>query len=234
MDETDTGPAAGPEATAAEVARQWAEQRRAQARAQFDTPSWIGPHRPGTTSDTTPLIPQQAEPEHDDIEPAVATTVAAAPIPKTAHWVERARPRLLVGTLLVLALAGVVTSLVLTVTTQSIGAISTLVACAFVAVIFRGALMGSGVTTVDLQGARLRIRKDGVQDEVDLADPVHRVALVGTPDRSTWRLRLETIDGRTIELGRSQVDARELHRIAEHYQAIAEREKRDRERRFNR
>jgi hypothetical protein len=138
------------------------------------------------------------------------------------------------GTILLLALAGVLTSLVLAVITQSIGAIVGLLACAFVAVIFRGALMGAGVTTVDLKGSIMRIRKAGVLDIVNLADPVHLVELVGTPDQAAWRLRVEAVDGRTVEIGPREVDAPEVHRIVEYYRAIATRDKRERERRFNR
>jgi hypothetical protein len=229
MDETDTPPTAGPEAQAAETARQWAEQQRAQARAQFVTPSWIGPSR---TSQAAAHIPAQAEPDHDEIE-FVLPTVSSNPIPDTAHWAEKARPRMVAGTILLLALAGVLTSLVLAIVTQSFGAIIALVACAFVAVIFRGALMGSGVTTVDLKGSIMRIRKGGVLDIINLADPMHIVELVGTPDRPDWRLHIEALDGRNVEIGPSEVDAAEVHRIVEYYRAIAGREKRERDHRFN-
>jgi hypothetical protein len=230
MDETDTGPVAGPEALAAEAARQWAEQQRAKARAQFQTPSWIGPNRTGTEP---AQIPEQAEPEHDELE-LPAPVVPHAPIPETAHWAEKARPRLVAGILLFASIVGVLVSLVFTITTQSTGAIAGLAASAIVAVIFRGALMGSGMTTVDLKGSILRIRNGGVLDVVNLADPVHLVQLVGSPDQPTWRLRLEAVDGHTVELGPRQVDAAELHRIVEYYRAIADRDKRERERRFNR
>jgi hypothetical protein len=232
MDETDTGPTTSPEVVSAEAARQWAEQQRAHARAQFETPTWIGPAR----TESTQGIPQQAEPEHDDfeaIEPVVPM-VPHDPIPATAHWAEKAKPRLFAGVALVAALAGVITSLVLTITTQAPGAIAGLAASAIVAVIFRGALMGSGITTVDLKGSILRIRNGGVLDIVNLADPVHLVELVGTPDQPTWRLRLEAIDGRTIEIGPAQVDAPELDRIVKYYRAVADRDERERARRFNR
>jgi hypothetical protein len=192
MDETDTSQVTGPEAMSAEAARQWAEQQRAQARAQFDTPSWLGP----TRSDAPAVIPEQAEPEHDDLEIVVPKPVGA-PIPEAAHWAEKARPRLFAGTVLGLSLVGVLTFLVLTIVNQSAGAIAGLAACAFV-------------------------------------DPVHLVQLIGTPDQPTWRLRLEAVDGRVVEVGPQHVDAPELHRIVEYYRAIAERDKRDRERRFNR
>jgi len=233
MDETDTG-TTSPEARSAEAARQWAEQQRAAARAQFSTPSWIGPSRSG--QDTEPAaarIPAQPEPEHDDVE-LTPPSVKRDLIPDTAHWAEKARPRLLAGTVLLASLAGVLVSLVLAITTQSVGAIVALAACALVAVIFRGALMGTGITTVDLKGSIMRIRKRGVLDVVNLADPVHLVELVGTPDQPTWRLRVEAIDGRTVELGPKEVDPVAVHRIVEYYRAIADRSRRDRERRFNR
>lgn len=229
MDETDTGTAPSPEALSAEAARQWAEQQRAAARSHFDTPAWLGPHR-----DVAPAsIPEQLEPDHDDLAVAVPT-VSQTPIPDSAHWAEKARPRMLAGVLLVVALIGVLVSLVLTITTQSVGAIAALVACAIVAVIFRGALMSSGITNVELKGSILRVRKGGVLDIVNLADPVHLVELVGTPDQPSWRLRVEAVDGHTVELGPQHVDAPEMHRIVEYYRAIADRASRDRDRRFNR
>jgi hypothetical protein len=229
MDETDTGQATGPEALSAEAARQWAEQRRAQARAQFDTPAWLGPTRGDPAS-----IPQQAEPEHDEFVPVAPPVRSSAPIPESAHWAEKARPRMIAGVMLVAALLGVIVSLVLTITTQSVGAIVALAACAIVAVIFRGALMGAGIMTVDLKGSILRVRNGGIVDIVNLADPVHLVELIGTPDQPSWRLRLEAIDGRTVEIGPNHVDAAELHRIVEYYRAVAARDKREREHRFNR
>jgi hypothetical protein len=230
MDETDTGTTpAGPEAASAEAARQWAEQRRAQARSHFDTPVWLGPTRDSAAAS----IPEQLEPEHDDLD-VVFPTVSTTPIIESAHWAEKARPRVVAGSLLVLALVGVLVSLVLTITTQSVGAIAGLATCAIIAVIFRGALMGSGITTVDLKGSILRIRKGGQLDIVNLADPVHLVELDGTPGQPSWRLRLEAVDGRVVELGPQQVDPAELHRVVEYYRVIADRAQRDRERRFNR
>lgn len=232
MDETDTGTATGPQALSAEAARQWAEQQRATARAQFDTPSWIGPPR----ATTEPHIPAQVEPEHDEVPevPAVAALPVGDPIPDTAHWTEKKAPRLLAGTVLLAAMAGTIAFLVLTITTQSVAAIVGLAACALVAVLFRGALMGSGITTVDLKGSVMRIRKGGVLEVVNLADPVQRVELIGSPDRSDWRLHVEALDGRIIELGPREVDPDEVHRIVAYYRRIADRERRDRDRRFNR
>jgi hypothetical protein len=230
MDEADNDTLAEREARAAQVAREWADQQRAQVRSQFATPSWIGPDR-GTA--TPAQIPAQAEPEHDELE-YLAPVRPRAHVPESAHWAEKARPRAVAGILLVLAMAGMVTSLVFTITTQSPVAIAGLAASAIVAVIFRGALMSAPITTVDLKGSVLRIHRGGEVDEVNLADPIHVVDLVGNPDQPTWRLLLEAVDGRVIEIGPRVVDAPELHRIVEHYRAIAERARRDRQERFNR
>jgi hypothetical protein len=231
MDETDIGTATGPEALSAEAARQWAEQQRAAARAQFDTPTWLGPAR----MDSAAYIPPQPEADHDEIpEEPLAPVVRTNRIPDTAHWSEKAAPRVLAGTVLFASLAGVIGFLVVAILSQSVVAIAGLAACAIVAVIFRGALMGTGVTTVDLKGSVMRVRKRGVLDVVNLADPVHAIELVGTPGQSAWRLRLEAIDGRIIELGPNEVDATQVHEIVEYYRAVAERAKLDRERRFNR
>jgi hypothetical protein len=229
MDETGTGAVTGPEALSAQAARQLAEQKRAAARAQFETPSWIGPAR----TPTPPMhIPQQAEPEEEALPPVAAKPVT--PIPDTAEWSEKGASRLLAGVVLLAAMAGVIAFLVVAIVSQSVVAIAGLAACALVAVIFRGALMSAGVTTVELKGSVMRIRKGGVLDVVNLADPVHLVELVGTPGQPTWRLCLEAVDGRTIELGPKEVDAAEVHRIVEYYRAIAERDRRERARRFNR
>lgn len=230
MDEADTGTTADRDAIAAEAARQWAEQRRAHVRAQFVTPSWIGPDR-GTT--TAAQIPPQAQPDHDELE-FVVPVRPGVPILDSADWTEKARPRVFSGTVLTLALLAAVTSLVITIITQSPVAIAGLAASAIVAVIFRGALMGAEPTTVELKGSMLRIRKGGVVNAINLADPMQVVELVGSPDRPTWRLHLETFDGRAIEVGPKMVDAPELHRIVEHYRKIADRARREREDRFRR
>lgn len=227
MDEVE-GTVAEREARAAQAAREWAEQQRAQARSQFVTPSWIGPDRGATHQ-----VPTQAEPDHDELEVAVPVS-SGPPIPDTAHWSETARPRLVAGTVLALALAGLATSLALTISTQSPVAIAGLAASAIITVIFRGALMAAPITTVDLKGPMMTIRRGGEQDVVNLADPKHIVELVGTPGQPSWRLRLEAIDGRIVELGPNVLDAPEAHRIVEHYQAIADRARRDREERFRR
>jgi hypothetical protein len=225
MDESDGGTVAEREAKAA---REWAEQQRAKARAQFTTPSWIGPDR-----GTAPEVPLQPEPGHDDLEVA-APVPTGPPIPDTAHWAEKARPRAFAGTVLVVALVGVLTGLSLTIINQSVGAITLLAVSAIVAVIFRGALMGAGLTTLDLKGSVLRIRRGGALDVVNLADPMHPIRLVGTPGQESWRVHIEAVDGRLLEITPRMADAAELDRIVRHYQAIADRARRDRQQRFSR
>jgi hypothetical protein len=230
MDETDT-PVTGPEAIAAEAARQWAEQRRASARAQFTTPTWLGPTRPGAE---TPAVPAQAEPEHDDLDVVIPSAAVRRNIPDAATWAEQVRPRVFAGTVLTLALLGTVGFLVDAVITQSVGAVVGTVACAFVAVLFRGALMGAALTMVELKGSVMRVRKGSKLTIVNLADPAHFVELVGTPGQSTWRVRILAVDGSTVELGPKEVDPVEVHNIVEYYREIANRERYERERRFNR
>src|SRR3954447_12559800 len=194
MDEMDNTPVQSPEVLAAEAARTAAQRRLAAERAQFSTPAWIGPAREGAAE---AVIPPPLLPDHDDDEPEIVVPVVSEhPIPDTADWAERAKPRMLAGGVLLASLAGVLGFLALTIITQAIGAIAGLAACAIIAVIFRGALMGEGVTTVDLKGPVPRVRRGGVLDVINLSDAMHRVELVGSPDQPTWRLLMETVDGR--------------------------------------
>lgn len=219
MSETETG----------RTARELAEQRRAAARAKFDTPSWLGPSR-HPERDQAPAIPRQADPAHEDLE-REEPVPGAENIPAEAHWVEKPKPRLVAGVLLVLSLVGTVTALVFTITTQSVEAIAALVFFAFLAVLCRGAMMSSGLVSAHLKGSLLKVHHHGFVDTFDLAGPVQLVELVGSPGHRDWRLRLETPDGRVVELQDGQVDAREMQRIAEYYRAVGNRRRRERERR---
>jgi hypothetical protein len=223
--------------TAEQLSREdWAEQRRAEARAQldppshFDTPSWMGP---SSRANTTPQVPVQSEPTHDQLH-AYAPTPVADTVPDVAHWVEHRKPRLFVGVLLAAALIGAIASLVFAVVNQSAVAIVGLVACGLLAVIFRGALMSSGLTTVDLKGSTLRIRNEGELSIFNLADPSHRVEVTGTPDSGDWKVVLESMDHREITLTSAHVNPEEFHKIITYYGAVAERERQDRFNRFNR
>jgi hypothetical protein len=234
MDETDNGPVSSPGVPAAEADRSAAAQLRAQ-RTHFQTPTWIGPPRETSAHEAT--IPAQAEPEHDDLADlgsAPSAVGASELIPHTAHWSEKTKPRVLAGTVLVSALAGVLAFLAVAIISQSIIAIAGLAACAIVAVLFRGALIGASVTQVDLKGSVMRVRRGAVLEVVNLADPLRFVELDGAPDLPSWRLRFESVGGHTVELNPHEVDAPELQRIVEYYRTIAQRDLRERERRFNR
>jgi hypothetical protein len=233
-------PAAAPESdttTAEQLSRdEWAEQRRAEARAHldppahFDTPSWLGPSDRGYVA---PQVPEQSEPTHDQLHVYAPTPIEDA-VPDTAHWIEHRRPRVFVGVLLAAALAGAIASLVFAVLDQSIVAGVGLVVCGFVAVIFRGALMSSGLTTVELKNSTLRVRHEGELRIFNLADPAHRVEISGTPGNSDWRVELESIDHRALVLTSAHVNPVEFHKIVSYYRAVAEREREDRFNRFNR
>ncbi|MFL6023534.1 MAG: hypothetical protein ACJ72O_09370 [Marmoricola sp.] len=213
-----------------------AEQRRAEARAQleppthFSTPSWMGP----TTHEyVPPVVPVQQDPVHDQLHVYAPTPVADS-VPDSAHWVEHRKPRVFVGVLLALALCGAIASLAFAIINQSVVAVVALVACAIVAVIFRGALMGSGLTTVDLKSSTLRIRKDGELSVFNLADPTHRVEVSGTPGSSDWKVVLESIDHRELTITAAHVNPVDFHRVVTFYREVAEREREDRFNRFNR
>lgn len=228
MGETNAGRNLTPEAAAVEKARAYAEQRRAEARTRFEAPSWLGPDR---HAGDAPAIPAQAPPAHEELVTSAPAEVTRPDIPQTAHWVESARPRVVAGTLLAASVAGAVACLVLTITTQSVGAVVGLVMSAFLAVLCRGAMMSAGLATVDLKGSMLTVRQNGYVDTFDLAGPVQLVELAGRPQRRDWRLHLETADGRVVELDGHQVDSARLHTIVEYYRAIASRERRERKRR---
>ena len=214
----------------------WAEQRRAEARAplapptHFDTPSWLGP---SNRENTVPQVPVQAEPVHEQLH-AYAPRPVTDPVPDTGHWVEHRKPRVFVGMLLVAALLGAIASLVLAVLNQSLVAVAGLVICGIVAVIFRGALMSSGLTTVDLKNSTLKVRQDGELSVFNLADPANRIEASGTPGSSDWKVVMESLDHREITLTAAHVNPVEFDKILSHYRAVAERERQERFNRYNR
>lgn len=249
MDETDMGSApgsdpagnteAGTTTDEAQTTEQWAEQRRAEARAQlpepdthFSTPSWMERGDVTPVPRVAPLVPTQTQPGHDDLHP-FAPAPASDAVPESAHWIEHRRPRLVVGILLTLSLLGGIGFLVTAIITQEVAAIIGLAACGFLAVIFRATLLSKGVTTTDLKGAILTVRMDGELRIFKLDDPDHIIQIVGQPGSSGWKLILEAPDGRIVELDASHVNAHEMHPIAEYYRAVAERERDRRQYRFN-
>ena len=237
MGEQTEAPLEADTTTAEQRSREdWAEQRRAEARAHleppshFATPSWIGP----TTHEyAPPQVPVQPEPVHDQLH-AYAPTPLADAVPEAAHWVEHRKPRLFVGVLLSLALAGAVASLVFAILSQSVVAVVALVGCGIVAVIFRGALMSAALTTVDLKGSTLKIREGNELSVFNLADPTTKVDVSGTPGSSSWKVVLESVHQREITLTAANVNPVEFDQILLHYRAVAERERIDRHERYNR
>jgi hypothetical protein len=117
---------------------------------------------------------------------------------------------------------------------QSVVAVAGLVICAIIAVIFRGALMSSALTTVDLKSSTLKVRADGELSVFNLADPTTLIEVFSTPDHSDWKVVLEAVDHRKLTLTAAHVNPVEFHRIVTHYREVAERERIDRHDRYNR
>lgn len=242
MDEPDIGPIQPSEAgttTDEAAALDWAEQRRAEARAplaepesHFSTPSWLdrGPVVPVPRA--APQVPEQVQPVHDTLHP-YAPPPPSVVIAESAHWVEHRRPRLVVGILLTLSLLSAVGFLVAAIVTQGTAAIVGLVVCGVLVVIFRATLMSAGVTTTDLKGPILKVRVSGDLHIFKLDDPDHLVQLIGQPGSSGWKVVLESPTGSAVELDASDVNAEELHPVVEYYRGVAERERDQRQHRFN-
>lgn len=253
MDETDRGQQLGTEpgvvtATSTETSAPSDEvrsstevplQRGIEPISQFATPSWMGPglaHTPRpaavrNTAQAPAQVPVQAQPAHDALEASPTLTPS---IPMEAHWIERRRPRVLVGVVLTLAILGAIGCLVVTIISQAVTAIVGLVLCTALAVVFRGALMSAGVTLVDLKGSTLSVRNNGMVDLFNLADPSLHVDLISYPDRPDWKVVLVALSGRQIELNATHVDAAAMHRVVEFYRAVAERSRAEHRQRFNR
>lgn len=241
MGEPDMGPTSETGATTDEAltTAQWAEARRAEARAplpeveeHFATPSWMDRGEITPVPRTAPVVPPQVQPVHDTLHP-YAPVRPADPIPDSAHWVEHRRPRFVIGTLLTLSLLGAIACLVVAIITQATAAIVGLAVCGFLAVVFRATLLSQGVRTTDLKGSTLKIRTGGDLQIFRLDDPDHIIQVVGEPGASGWKVVLEAPDGRIVELTAAHVDPAEMHPIAKHYHAVAETERERRHYRFN-
>jgi hypothetical protein len=195
--------------------------------AHFETPAWIGPSR---TQSAVPT--QRPAPPPEDLR------FAPPPPEKTfvdhGHWVKSDPQRRIAGAVLVLASLGAIGALVAAIVSHSLVAVIALVACCFVAVLFRSTLVSSGVITVELAGPRLTVSQGGQRETFALTDPQHLIELVGTPGDAGWRLRLETVDGRIIELTPAHVDPAVLHPAASYYRSVAVRAREDHDRRFMR
>lgn len=231
MGETDSAPGAEPGSTAAPTE-------------QFATPSWLTPggttHVPRVAPQVAPRVPAQATPAHDTLHPSghpsghpSAPPRASANIPDTAHWVERRRPRRVVGALLVVSLLATLGFLVAAIITQATAMIVALAAAGFLTVLFRATLMSTGVTTTDLKGTVLKVRTGGTLKIFRLDDPDHAIEIVDTPGSPRWKVVLQAPDGSVVTLDASHVNADEMHPIAEYYRSVSERERERRNYRFN-
>jgi hypothetical protein len=101
---------------------------------------------------------------------------------------------------------GALAGLVLTAVQASTGSITVLAVSTVVAVMTYGSLTLNDPTTVTLDGPVLTVHRGEMDDVFDLSRKVRRLRTEGRPDRPNWRLLMETIDGRLIELGPDQVD----------------------------
>lgn len=217
----------GQETAEARAAHEWAEQQRAAARASFSTPSWLGERSSGhvvppqPTGDYEETIPEQRIPP----PPAVS-------IVSDATWVEKRGSRSVSGTFLVAAVAATAYFAYEAVTARTTVMMIALALSAFVTIVIRLGMMSSQLTTVVLKGSQLTVSRGGLHDSFVLTDPMHMIDLVGSPTDASWRARLETVDGRVVELRPNQVDAPALHEAIRYYQNIADQVRRDRENRF--
>lgn len=226
MDETGTSPTGTDQAANAATP---AIPRQRDTEAHFATPSWMTPRtdRP----ETTHSVPAQVVPTHEAVpRPSYADELVL----KEGHWTERTATRMIGGALIAVVLIGMGVSLAIAISTRSVISGSIVVACAVVLVVLWSTMLGAGVTTVTLKDGRLKVRQQGELHTFDLADPMRRVELVGSPDDSAWRLLLETPGGGVVELSRAQVNPEELHPVVAHYRAIAQRNREEKDRRFQR
>jgi hypothetical protein len=157
-----------------------------------------------------PSVPDQRSPEQSD-SPALGTTELHG------HWSQPA-PGRLIG-VLVVAVAGVAAGvgLALTVVQPSTGAVALLAVGTIVAVMTYGSLALASPTTVTLTGPVLEVRRGELHDVFDLAGPIRRLRTEGRPNRPNWRLRMETADGRLVELDPAQVDPMVITAAIERY-----------------
>lgn len=192
----------------------------------FDTPSWLGPTRRPQAEDT--ILPTQAEPFHDALAPdhlghlSGQSVVRPAAVPDAASWEERARPQLVVGTIIGLAVLAIPVLIVLIATLQSARPAVGVGVCILVIVLARSMLMSAGLSRVELKGPRLTVHRDGLVDGIDLANAFGMVQVAGDPRERSWRLTFETVDGRVHELNGRQVDAVTLDAAVKYYAEVGQ------------
>lgn len=169
------------------------------------------------------VLPEQAVPVHDTFIPdyVPAAPVLPAGVPASAHWERRRAPQFVAGVLLLFAWLGLVFFTTMAILQASGLYAAGAVACLAAMVLIRGVLMSAGLTIVDLRGSQLTVHRDGYVDTVDLASSYTITELTGDPRRRSWRLALETVDGRVHELGRRQVDPVALDAAVRYYRGEA-------------
>ncbi|MET3960433.1 hypothetical protein ABIE44_000367 [Marmoricola sp. OAE513] len=130
------------------------------------------------------------------------------------------KPRRIFGqALLALALVGAGVGLFLTLWVQTFDALAVLVAFTNIALMTYTALSVSTPTTVTLDGPVVSVRRGRETDDFDLTGPVRRIIETGRTNRPNWRVRLETADGKVVELGPTQIDPVLMHAAITRYRA---------------
>lgn len=210
-----------------------------------------GKHR----APVAPRIPLQAQPTHDsEVEPQVvsprarltpvatpapvirrrpAVEVTPATVPVTATWTGSHLPRILAGTVLVLAGLGTSGLAVRYAQSRTSEDFVSLVVGLVVVVVLWAIMMASAPQTVTIENSILTVHNTGGTERFDLAEALQSVDVVGNPRTSYWAVLLHRANDATVVLRRNDVVATELDPIVRHYRAIADQRRSDREARFN-
>jgi hypothetical protein len=115
------------------------------------------------------------------------------------------------------AIVGALVGMVLLLSFQTFDALAVLVGFTVTGLLAYTALSVSSPTTVSLDGPFITVSRGRQTDEFDLSGPIRRVSTVGRPNRPNWRVRLETIGGKIVELDPTQVDSVLLHAAITRY-----------------
>jgi hypothetical protein len=134
-------------------------------------------------------------------------------------WDQPAPGRRVGQVLLGLTTSGALVGFGLLLAWQTFEALAVLVGFTVISLMSYTALSVSLPTTVTLEGSLLTVRRGRDSDEFNLAGPIRRVSTVGRPERPSWRVRLEAIDGKVVELGPTQVDPTLIHAAISRYRS---------------
>lgn len=135
------------------------------------------------------------------------------------HWVQPAPRRIFGFIVLALSSVGAALGMVLLFQHQTFEAMAVLVAFTNIALLTFLALSSSSPTKVTLDGSLLKVQRGRETEEFDLAGPIRRITTIGFPNRPNWLVHLETVDGKIVELGPTQVDPDLIHAAIAHYRA---------------